>query len=120
MDTRRRRIHRDIKPQNILVTGADDFAYLIDFGNAESRGDTRLTNTGSTLGSFAHITPERFSDRPATAAVDTYSLAGVLYETLTGQAPFTLSSIELVIAAHISSPPPRPSALNPRVAARAR
>jgi serine/threonine kinase PknH len=110
-------IHRDIKPQNILVTGADDFAYLIDFGIAESRGDTRLTSTGSAIGSFSHIAPERFSDRPATPAVDTYSLAGVLYEALTGQAPFKGGSIEQVIAAHISSPAPRPSALNPRVPA---
>jgi serine/threonine protein kinase len=110
-------IHRDIKPQNILVTGADDFAYLIDFGIAESRGDTRLTNTGSAIGSFSYIAPERFSDRPATPAVDTYSLAGVLYEALTGQAPFAGSSIEQVIAAHLSAPPPRPSTVNPRVPA---
>jgi serine/threonine protein kinase len=110
-------IHRDIKPQNILVTGADDFAYLIDFGIAESRGDTRLTSTGSAVGSFSHIAPERFSDRPTTPAVDTYSLAGVLCEALTGQAPFKSSSIEQMIAAHMSSPAPRPSALNPRVPA---
>jgi serine/threonine protein kinase len=110
-------IHRDIKPQNILVTGAEDFAYLIDFGIAESRGDTRLTNIGSAIGSFAYIAPERFSDRPATPAVDTYSLAGVLYEALTGQTPFKGGSIEQVIAAHISTPPPRPSAANSRVPA---
>lgn len=110
-------IHRDIKPQNILITGADDFAYLIDFGIAESRGDTRLTNTGSAIGSFSYIAPERFSDRPATPAVDTYSLAAVLYEALTGHAPFKGGSIEQVIAAHMSAPPPRPSAVNPRVPA---
>ena len=45
-------IHRDVKPHNILLTKAEDFAYLIDFGIAESRGDTRLTNTGSAIGSF--------------------------------------------------------------------
>lgn len=110
-------IHRDIKPQNILVTGPEDFAYLIDFGIAESRGDSRLTTTGSAIGSYAYIAPERFSDRPATPAVDTYSLAAVLYESLTGQAPFQGSSIEQVIAAHMSSPPPKPSAVNPRVPA---
>jgi serine/threonine kinase PknH len=110
-------IHRDVKPQNILVTGADDFAYLIDFGIAESRGDTRLTSTGSAIGSFSYIAPERFSDRPTTPAADTYSLAGVLYESLTGQAPVKGSSIEQVIAAHISAPPPKPSMVNPRVPA---
>jgi serine/threonine protein kinase len=110
-------IHRDIKPQNILITSVGDFAYLIDFGIAESRGDTRLTMAGSAIGSFAYMAPERFEDRPTTPAVDTYSLAGVLYEALTGQAPFKASSIEQVIAAHVSSPPPRPSGVNPRVPA---
>lgn len=110
-------IHRDVKPQNILITAVEDFAYLIDFGIAENRGDTRLTVAGSAIGSFAYMAPERFEDRPATAAVDTYSLAGVLYEALTGQPPFKVSSMEQVIAAHLSSPPPQPSAVNPRVPA---
>jgi serine/threonine protein kinase len=110
-------IHRDVKPQNILITSVGDFAYLIDFGIAESRGDTRLTKTGSAIGSFIYMAPERFGDGPTTPAVDTYSLAGVLYEALTGQIPFEGGSIEQLIAAHISSPPPRPSVVNPRVPA---
>ena len=110
-------IHRDVKPQNILITSVGDFAYLIDFGIAESRGDTRLTMAGSAIGSFAYMAPERFGDGPTTPAVDTYSLAGVLYEALTGQTPFKGSSIEQVIAAHMSSPPPRPSIVNPRLPA---
>ena len=110
-------IHRDVKPQNILITAAEDFAYLIDFGIAENRGDTRLTVAGSAIGSFAYMAPERFEDRPTTPAVDTYSLAAVLYEALTGQPPFKVGSMEQVIAAHLSSPPPQPSAVNPRVPA---
>ena len=110
-------IHRDVKPQNILITGAEDFAYLIDFGIAENRGDTRLTVAGSAIGSFAYMAPERFEGRPTTPAVDTYSLAGVLYEALTGQPPFKVGSMEQVIAAHLSLPPPQPSAMNPRVPA---
>jgi serine/threonine protein kinase len=108
-------IHRDVKPQNILITAAEDFAYLIDFGIAENRGDTRLTFAGSAIGSFAYMAPERFEDRPTTPAVDTYSLAGVLFEALTGQPPYKVGSMEQVIAAHLSSPPPQPSAINPRV-----
>jgi serine/threonine protein kinase len=110
-------IHRDVKPQNILITATEDFAYLIDFGIAENRGDTRLTFAGSAIGSFTYMAPERFEDRPTTPAVDTYSLAGVLYEALTGQPPFKVGSMEQVIAAHLSSPPPQPSAGNPRVPA---
>jgi serine/threonine kinase PknH len=110
-------IHRDIKPQNILITAVEDFAYLIDFGIAENLGDTRLTSAGSAIGSFAYMAPERFDGRPTTPAVDVYSLAAVLYEALTGQPPFNADSMEQVIAAHVSSPPPRPSLVNPRVPA---
>ena len=110
-------IHRDVKPQNILITGVEDFAYLIDFGIAENRGDTRLTVAGTAVGSFAYMAPERFDGRPTTPAVDVYSLAAVLYEALTGEPPFRSGSMEQVIAAHVSSPPPRPSVVNHRVPA---
>ncbi|RDH80495.1 serine/threonine protein kinase [Mycolicibacterium moriokaense] len=109
-------IHRDIKPQNIIVTPAD-FAYLVDFGIAETTGDARLTGTGTKIGTLNYMAPERFSDRPATAAVDVYALAGVLYEALTAQMPFAGDSLEHLLAAHISLPPPRPSEANPRVPA---
>ena len=106
-------IHRDVKPQNIIVT-PDDFAYLVDFGIAENRGDTRLTMTGYHIGSFDYMAPERFGNQAATKAVDVYALAGVLHEALTGSKPFP-GPTEQVIAGHLSMPPPRPSALNPRV-----
>ena len=103
-------IHRDVKPQNIIVT-PDDFAYLVDFGIAEAKGETHLTMTGYNMGSFDYMAPERFTDQAATTAVDIYSLACVLYEALTGRKPFPGQS-EQVVAAHLSSPPPRPSAGN--------
>jgi hypothetical protein len=109
-------IHRDIKPQNILVTPAD-FAYLVDFGIAEASGDTRLTTAGSQIGTLNYMAPERFRDPVSTPAVDVYSLACVLYESLTGEIPFTRDSLENLVAAHIASPPPRPSAVNPRLPA---
>ena len=76
-------IHRDVKPQNIIVTPAD-FVYLVDFGIAEARGDTRLTTAGTQIGTLNYMAPERFSEQVATPAVDVYSLACVLYESLTG------------------------------------
>ena len=82
-------IHRDVKPQNIIVTPAD-FAYLVDFGIAESVGeaDTRLTAMGAQIGSWVYMAPERFTDKDLTPSVDIYSLTCVLYESLTGQTPF--------------------------------
>ena len=109
-------IHRDVKPQNIIITPAD-FAYLVDFGIAEAKGATRLTMAGTQVGSFAYMAPERFNDTAGTPAVDVYSLACVLYEALTGDTPFRADSFEHLIAAHISAPPPRPSTVNPRVPA---
>ncbi|GAA4289807.1 serine/threonine-protein kinase [Mycobacterium paraffinicum] len=109
-------IHRDVKPQNIIVT-RDDFAYLVDFGIAEAKGDTHLTMAGYQVGTFDYMAPERFGDGEVTASVDIYSLACVLYEALTGAKPFPAHSAQQVIGAHISSPPPRPSAVNPRVPA---
>lgn len=107
-------VHRDVKPQNIMLT-ADDFAYLVDFGIAEARGDSHLTMAGTQVGSMAYMAPERFGEDHATPAVDIYALACVLCEMLTGASPFRSDSLEQVIGAHLSAPPPRPSALNPRV-----
>jgi serine/threonine-protein kinase len=109
-------IHRDIKPQNIIITPAD-FAYLVDFGIAESRGETHLTATGSRIGTLNYMAPERFRGETATSAVDVYALACVLYEALTGDSPFSGDSVESQVAAHIASLPPRPSLTNPRVPA---
>jgi serine/threonine-protein kinase len=109
-------IHRDVKPENILVTPAD-FAYLLDFGIAESKEDTRLTMAGSAIGTFAYMAPERFTGQRVSPAADVYSLACVLYESLTGRAPFPADSVEQVISAHMSNPPPRPSAANHAVPA---
>ncbi|MDT5046528.1 MAG: hypothetical protein QOG75_2384, partial [Mycobacterium sp.] len=107
-------VHRDIKPQNIIITPAD-FAYLVDFGIAEASGETRLTTAGSQIGTLNYMAPERFRDQSSTSAVDVYSLACVLYESLTGEIPFTRDSLENLVAAHIASPPPRPSEANARL-----
>ncbi|GAB0102908.1 hypothetical protein JMUB6875_18790 [Nocardia sp. JMUB6875] len=101
-------VHRDVKPSNILTT-AEDFAYLIDFGIARGGDDTGLTTDGAAVGTFAYMAPERLEENEYDARADVYSLACVLYECLTGSKPFPGTSVERQIAAHLSSPPPRPS-----------
>ena len=103
-------VHRDVKPSNILVT-EDDFAYLIDFGIARAAGETRMTGTGNVIGSWAYMAPERLSTEQVDPRIDTYALACVLHECLTGSQPFPGNSLERQIGGHLSSPPPRPSAL---------
>jgi serine/threonine-protein kinase len=104
--------HRDVKPENILITG-DDFAYLVDFGIARAAADPGLTQTGSAMGTYKYMAPERFGGSEVTYRADIYSLACVLCECLTGSPPYRADSIERAIAAHLTEPPPRPSQLQP-------
>ena len=110
-------IHRDIKPSNILLD-ADDFAYLIDFGIARALDETRMTKSGNTIGTFQYIAPERLDDRAEEdARADIYSLACVLYESLTGHPPFPGHTMAHLVNAHLYIPPPRPSTTQPDVPA---
>ena len=107
-------LHRDIKPSNILLDG-NDFAYLIDFGIARAIEETRMTKSGNTIGTFQYIAPERLDTGTEDARADIYSLACVLYESLTGDPPFPGSSTAQLINAHLNAPPPRPSTTQPDV-----
>ncbi|MBL1078655.1 serine/threonine protein kinase [Nocardia sp. 2] len=101
-------LHRDVKPDNILLS-RDGFAYLVDFGIAQSSTDTSLTSDGSAVGSYRYMAPERFSSRDFGPASDVYGLACVLYESLTGSRPFTADTDGQIMRAHLFDPPPRPS-----------
>src|SRR6202051_3158299 len=101
-------VHRDVKPSNVLVAEYD-FAYLIDFGIARGVDQTGLTNTGSMIGTWAYMAPERFGSGSADARADIYALACVLHECLTGSQPFPGNSLEQQVTAHLTVPPPRPS-----------
>jgi serine/threonine protein kinase len=103
-------VHRDVKPSNILVTPRD-FAYLIDFGIASAAGESRMTGTGSVIGTWAYMAPERLSSGQGDPRSDTYALACVLHECLTGSQPFPGTSIEQQIGGHLGLQAPRPSAL---------
>jgi predicted Ser/Thr protein kinase len=107
-------VHRDVKPSNVLLT-EDDFAYLIDFGIARAAGETGLTSTGATIGTWSYMAPERFKDGVIAPSSDVYALACVLYQCLTGELPFTANTLEQVAVAHMVSPAPRPSLTHPGV-----
>lgn len=107
--------HRDVKPENILI-GHRDFVYLIDFGIARAVDKTGLTRTGLAVGTFAYMAPERFGGNSDHRA-DVYSLTCVLYELLTGAAPFPGNSMEQLIAAHLHRSPPKPTDHQPSLPA---
>ncbi|MEY1673861.1 serine/threonine-protein kinase [Gordonia sp. ABKF26] len=107
--------HRDVKPENILI-GQRDFVYLIDFGIARAVDKTGLTRTGLAVGTFAYMAPERFGGNSDHRS-DVYSLTCVLYELLTGAAPFSGNSMEQLIAAHLHQSPPKPTERQPSLPA---
>ena len=109
-------VHRDVKPSNILLD-KNDFAYLIDFGIARAAEDTKLTGTGSMIGTLQYLAPERLGTGEVDAHADIYALACVLYECLTGRPPFPEQSPERLMSAHLNTPPPQPSTTQPEVPA---
>jgi serine/threonine protein kinase len=108
-------VHRDIKPSNALMT-SDEHVYLIDFGIAHDAAATRITQTGTMVGTFSYMAPERFLAGTVDARADVYSLACVLHECLTGARPFEGDSMEQQIAGHLTMAPPKPSGFNPALA----
>jgi serine/threonine protein kinase len=108
-------IHRDIKPQNILI-GRDDHAYLADFGLIKAIDDAEpLTRTGQFIGTIDYVAPEQVQGDPASAASDCYALTAVLYECLTGEVPFSRANDAATLHAHVMAPPPRVSEVRPEL-----
>ena len=105
-------IHRDIKPENILLH--DGHALVADFGialAASKAGNTRMTETGMSLGTPHYMSPEQaMGEREITGRADIYALGAVLYEMLTGEPPFNGATAQAVFA-RVLTEAPRPITL---------
>ena len=107
-------VHRDVKPQNILVD-RDGLAKVTDFGIAKAVTDSSLTETGTGIGTVHYLSPEQANGLMATPASDVYSLGVVAYEMLTCELPFDAESPVAVAVAHTRDEPPRPSMIEPTI-----
>jgi hypothetical protein len=109
-------VHRDVKPANILISDetAHTHAYLTDFGLTKRPGSTgSLTGTGLWVGTADYVAPEQIQGQAIDGRADVYSLGCVLYEMLTGEVAYPKDGDIAKLWAHISNPPPQPSAARP-------
>ena len=107
-------VHRDLKPQNILVDPADH-VWVTDFGLAKSVGGTAVTELGAVMGTPAYMSPEQVRGKTVDHRSDIYSLGVLLYEMATGRPPFTGGSNYEVMMRRLSTPPRPVAELNPSV-----
>jgi eukaryotic-like serine/threonine-protein kinase len=109
-------VHRDLKPENIMVDANDDIK-LIDFGIAGDAAARRLTyaKITSALGSPNYISPEQVKGKRGDGRTDIYTMGVILYEMLTGKAPFTGASPMQVINDRLINYPTPPSVLEPSI-----
>ncbi len=108
-------IHRDIKPQNIVLSQNMKEAKVTDFGIAKMTSSATITNFGSTLGSVHYFSPEHAKGGYTDEKSDIYSLGVVMYEMCTGKLPFNADTAVSVAIKQIQEEPKAPKEVNPRV-----
>src|SRR5262249_20302346 len=112
-------LSRDVKPGNILIAGEGgvdppDHVYLCYFGlSTHTAEEGTLSDPGHFMGTIDYVAPEQIEGEPVDGRADVYSLGCVLYESLTGQAPFRKDSKMAIFWAHLHEPPPSVTALRP-------
>lgn len=107
-------VHRDVKPQNVLLTGTGE-AKVADFGIARAVAASAVTKTGLVLGTAHYLSPEQALGYPATPRSDLYSLGVVLYEMLTGVVPHDAETQVGIAMKHVSGRLLAPGDVNPDV-----
>jgi serine/threonine protein kinase len=116
----RRLLHRDVKPENILVTASDGRrrrVLLTDFGIARRIDDvSNLTDDNVAVGTISYIAPEQLLGKPLDGRADQYALAATTFHLLTGAPPFQDSNRAVVISQHLGTTPPRISNRRPDLA----
>ena len=111
---RRGIIHRDIKPQNVIVK-SDGSIKILDFGIALAKGSMQLTQANNVMGSVHYLAPELARGEPATVQSDIYALGIVLYEMLTGDVPFKAENAVQVALMQMRNELPDCQKINPTI-----
>jgi serine/threonine-protein kinase len=109
-------VHRDIKPQNVLVS-LEGSAKITDFGIARTLEEDGLTMGGRVLGTTDYVSPEQALGQPVTGQSDVYSLGVVLYEMLVGEVPFTAPTPVAVAMRHVREQLPDAQLMRPDLSA---
>ena len=107
-------VHRDVKPSNIMVV-RDGHAKITDFGIARMASSAVRTQTGMVLGSPKYMSPEQVMGKEIDQRSDIFSLGVMLYEMLTGQAPFNGENVNAIMYQTLNAVPAPPNTLNPAV-----
>ncbi len=110
-------VHRDIKPQNIMIT-EDDRVKVTDFGIARAATSATVTATSNALGSVHYISPEQARGGYTDEKSDIYSLGIVMFEMVTGKLPFNGDTPIAIALKHIQDDMPKPSEFNPEISSK--
>ncbi len=110
-------VHRDVKPQNVLLDADSGHCLVSDFGIARTQDSAALTSSGLIVGTAAYLSPEQLNGERGDSRVDLYALGVLGYEILTGKLPVEGPSPAAIMMRRMTGKPPSPSAVRAEVPA---